>query len=141
MVDFGRNEFDVADSEFDDRSAEELYRDFLGKVEKPKDEFVYYYGRYYNIMTELTATAKDLLTWMTFHCEVNSGRVSIQSLTLKDALEELGITLATYYKALGVLKDKGIIKGKNASYFINPAYTWKGNAEARSRFMKVYPRM
>lgn len=137
----GRNDFEIIDSEFDERTGEELYADFLGKVEKPNDEFVYYYGRYYNIMTELTGAVKDVFAWLAFNCEVNSGRVVIQSFALKQALSDLGITLGTYYKALGLLKGKDMVKGGNAVYFVNPAYAWKGTADARSRFMRVYPRL
>lgn len=141
MVKMERNDFDIIDSEFDDRSGEELYAEFLGKIEKPKEEFVYYYGAYYNIMTQLTGAAMNLFTWMTFHCEVNSGRVVMQSFVQRQALKDMGITVSTYYKALGVLKEKGMIKGTNAIYFVNPSFAWKGTAEARMRFMKVYPKL
>lgn len=136
-----RNDFDIIDSEFDDRSGEELYAEFLGKIEKPKEEFVYYYGTYYNIMTRLTGAAMNLFAWMTFHCEVNSGRVVMQSFVQRQALKDLEITVSTYYKALGVLKEMGMVKGTNAIYFVNPSFAWKGTAEARMRFMKVYSKL
>ena len=138
MTGFYSNDFEEVDSEFDDRTAEELYAEFLGKVEKPKDEFIYYYGKYFNIMRELTGAAMNLLTWLTFHCEVNTGKVLVQSETLREALQELQITLGTYYKALALLKEKGIVKGGKAKFFVNPAYAWKGTAEMRNKFMKIY---
>ena len=42
MTEFNSNDFEQFESEFDCRSAEEMYAEFLGKVEKPKDEFIYY---------------------------------------------------------------------------------------------------
>ena len=133
-------DFEQLEAEFDDRSVDEMYAEFLGKVVKPRDEFVYYYGKYYNIMTELTGAAMNLLTWLTFHCEVNTGRVRVQSDTLKDALQELKITLGTYYKALALLREKGIIKGSKAKFYINPEFAWKGTAEMRNKFMRIYYR-
>lgn len=135
------NDFDMIDSEFDERTGEELYAEFLGKIEKAKEEFIYYYGGYYNIMTELTGAAMNLFTWMAFHCEVNTGRVVIQSFVQREALKDMGITLSTYYKALSLLKEKGLIKGMNAVYYVNPSFAWKGTADARMRFLKIYPKL
>lgn len=140
MKDFEISDFEQIDTEFDDRSAEEMYAEFLSTVEKPKGEFIYIYAKYYDVMTSLTAAAMNLMTWMTFHCEVNTGRVLIQSETLKIALEELGITLGTYYKSMALLKEIGMVKGSNAKYFVNPAFAWKGNAENRNKFLRVYNR-
>ena len=138
MREFGFNDFEQVDSEFDERSAEEMYEDFLEEVQKPNDEFIYYYGAFYNVMSSLTGAAQNLLTWLTFHCEVNTGRVVVQSVAQKEALKDLGITLGTFYKALNLLKEKGVIKGGNARYFVNPLYAWKGTAGMRSKFLKIY---
>lgn len=141
MAEFNFNDFEQVDSDFDDRTAEELYAEFLGGIEKPKDEFIYCYGKYYNIMKKLTGSAKDLLIWLTFHCEVNTGRVLIQSETLKEALREMRITVATYYKSLAILKETGVIKGGRAKFFVNPSFAWKGTADMRNKFMKIYHKL
>lgn len=138
MTDFYRHEFEQMDSEFDDRSAEEMYEDFLESVQKPNDEFVYYYGAYCDVMKELTTAAMNLFAWMAFRCEVNTGRVLIQSMTQRDAMKDLDITISTFYKSLALLKEKGMIKGSNAKYFVNPMYAWKGTAGMRSKFLKIY---
>lgn len=135
------NDFEIMDSEFDDRSVEELYADFLGKTEKSNEEFIYYYGRFYNAMSQLTGSAMSLMTWLTFHCGVNSGRVIIQSFTLKDALRDLECSIGTYYKSINLLKSLDMIKGGNATYYVNPAYAWKGTADMRAKFMKIYPKL
>lgn len=132
-------DFEQLDAEFYGRTPEETYAEFLSRIEKSKDEFIYYYGNYYNVMRELTGAAKDLLAWLTFHSEVNTGRVFMQSITQGSALKELGITLGTYYKALNQLKSKGIIKGSNAIYYINPTFAWKGTGDMRARFVRIYP--
>ena len=138
MKEFDSNEFEQLESEFDCKTADEMYAEFLTKVEKPKDEFIYYYGKYYRVMTQLTGAAKDLMTWLTFSCDMNTGRVFVQSETLKEALKELGITMGTYYKALNLLKEKGLIKGGHAKFYVNPAYAWKGTADMRNKFIRIY---
>ena len=134
-------DFEQLDAEFYGKTGAEAYAEFLGKIEKSKDEFIYYYGNYYNVMRELTGAAKDLLAWLTFHCEVNTGRVFVQSMTQGNALKELGITLGTYYKALSLLKSKGIIKGSKAVYYVNPTFAWKGTGDMRAKFVRIYPNL
>jgi hypothetical protein len=141
MNEFEVNEFEECPADLDDRTGAELYAEFLSKVERPKDEFVYYYGKYLSVMSGLTGAATSLLFWLAMNTEVNTGRVLVQSMAQRGALAELGITVGTYYKALNQLKELGLIKGKNAVYYVNPAYVWKGTADARSKFMKVYPRL
>lgn len=141
MNEFEVNEFEECSAELDDRTGAELYAEFLSKVERPKDEFVYYYGKYLSVVNRLTGAATSLLFWMAMNTEVNTGRVLVQSMAQRGALAELGITVGTYYKALNQLKESGLIKGENAVYYVNPAYVWKGTADARSKFTKVYPRL
>lgn len=140
----GKNDFDafeMIDSEFCDKTAEELYEEFLGKPEPRKDEFVYIYSGFLVLTPSLTGAAINLFLWMAYRCNVNTGRVFIQSITLKECLRELGITVGTYYKALNILKEKGLVKGSNATYYVNPNYAWKGMADMRSKFLKIYPKL
>lgn len=141
MEKLSTTEFDEFASEFDDRTGEELYEEFLGKQERSKNEFVYYYAAILDIVTSLTGSAHNLLAWLTFNCDVNSGRVVVQSHTLKDALKETGMTLQTYYKSLNILRELDVIRGGNAVYYVNPTYAWKGTADLRNKFMKVYPKL
>lgn len=134
-------EFDEFDCEFDDRTGEELYEEFLGVQERSKNEFVYFYAAILDVMSSLTGAAYNLLTWLTFNCDVNSGRVVIQSHALKDALSETKISLQTYYKSMNILKELDVIKGGKAVYYINPTYAWKGTADIRNRFMRIYPKL
>lgn len=141
MVNYEFNDFDMIDSEFNEKTAEEMYEEFLGSTEPRKDEFIYIYSSYLSVMPSLTGAAMDLFMWLTSRCNVNSGRAFVQSITLKDCLKELGITLGTYYKALNLLKEKNLIKGGNATYYVNPVYGWKGTADRRAKFLKIYPRL
>lgn len=134
-------EFDEFADEFDERTGEELYEEFLGKRERSKNEFVYYYAEILNIMGMLTGTAHVLLAWLTFNCDVNSGRVVVQSHTLKEGLSEMNISLQTYYKSMNILKELDVVRGGNAVYYVNPTYAWKGTADMRNRFMRVYPKL
>ena len=139
MREFDVNEFDCIDSEFEEKTGAELYAEFLSKVERPKDEFVYYYGKYLSVMSGMTGAATSLLFWLAMNTEVNTGRVLVQSMAQRGALAELGIAVGTYYKALNQLKSKGIIKGSNAIYYINPTFAWKGTGDMRARFVRIYP--
>lgn len=141
MRNFDTNEFEMAIDEFDGMSGEEMYEAMLGKVDKVRDGYISYYAKFLEVMHKLSASSMNLLLWMAFNSEMNTGRVFIQSFALRDALKELGIVIATYYKALKELKSLGVIKGTNAVYYINPAYVWKGTTEMRNRFMRVYPRL
>lgn len=141
MNEFEVNDFESCASDLDERTGAELYAEFLSKIEKPKDEFIYFYGKFLTVMNMLTGAANSLLFWMTMNTEVNTGRVLVQSMTQRGALGELGITISTYYKALNLLKKLDLIKGENAVYYVNPAYAWKGTADARSKFIKVYPKL
>jgi hypothetical protein len=94
-----------------------------------------------DVMSSLTGAAYNLLTWLTFNCDVNSGRVVVQSHALKDAMSETKMSLQTYYKSMNILKELDVIKGGKAVYYINPTYAWKGTADIRNRFMRIYPKL
>ena len=141
MNEFEVNDFVEVDSDADDRSGVDLYAEFLCKAEKPKDEFVYCYSRYIGVSKELTGAAKNLYLWLALNSDVNTGRVFVQSLSQRRALEELDMTVGTYYRALNQLKYFGLIKGDNAVYYINPSYMWKGTADMRAKFLRVYPKL
>lgn len=137
-----KNVFDDLDAfnyEFCEKSVEEMYEEMLGKQELKRDEFIYIYGGFLGIAPSLTAAAMSLFFWLAYRCNVNTGRVIVQSITLKDCLKELGITVGTYYKALTILKEKELIKGGNATYYVNPYYAWKGTADMRAKFLRIYP--
>ena len=141
MRNFDTNEFETAVDEFEGMSGEEMYEAMLGKVDRVREGYVSYYAKFLEVMRKLSASSMNLLLWMAFNSEMNTGRVFIQSIALRDALKELGIVVATYYKSLKELKSLGIIKGTNAVYYINPVYVWKGTTDMRNRFLRVYPRL
>ena len=140
MRDFGRNDFDDAINDFDERSAEEIYDEYLAKNAKQAEGYICYYADYVDVMRELSSAAKDVLTWFTFFSGMNTGRILLQSYVKEEMLRKLNITSVTFYRALGELKERDIVRGKNAKYYINPRYAYKGTTSARDGFMKVYPR-
>lgn len=135
------NEFEDGMNDFVEKSAEELYEEFLSKKRSTDDGYVSYFGEYVDVMRGLSGSAKDLLTWMAFNSEMNTGRIYLQSFVQKEALKRLGITVVTYYRALNELKGAGIVKGGDARYYLNPRIVWKGTSEMRNGFMKVFPKM
>lgn len=132
------NEFDVPD-EFGGRTAEELYDEFMDECPATEDSYVNFYGAYYAVMRKILPTSKDVLMWMAFNCELDRGRVAIQSFNQVRLLRELGISQITFFKCLRDLKKHNVIRGCRAIYHINPRYVWKGSNRRRHEFMSRYP--
>ena len=131
-------EFEVQD-EFDGKTAEELYEEFLNECPMTKDAYINYYGAYYSVMRKIYPTAKDILLWMAFNCEIDRGRIIMQSLNLERLLKELNIPRTTYFKCLRNLKQHDAIRGYDAIYHINPRFVWRGTDKRRKSFITKYP--
>ena len=134
-------EFDYAAVDFDEIDSEELYEEFLKKLKRKGETFMTTYDNYLDVMLMLSPTTVHLLTWLTLNSEMNTGKVSLQSQALAACMKELKIVRSTFYRSIAELKELDLIKGKNAKYYINPRYVWKGTNDMRSHFMKVYPRL
>lgn len=135
------DDFSDAVNEFDERTEEELLEEFMNSDSIADDAYVSLYGLYVKKMSCLTSSSKDLFTWMAFNCEVDKGRICMQSLTQQTALRELGITSVTYYRCLGELKRNDLIRGNNARYYINPRVSWRGGSSRRLKFLYRYPNL
>ena len=131
-------EFDVP-AEFGGKTDEELLQEFLDECPVTEDSYVSVYGGYYSVMQKLLPTSRNILMWMAFNCEVDRGRVVMQSDAQQRMCRELGISLVTYYKCLKDLKENNAIRGANARYFINPKFFWKGGDKRRKDFLRRYP--
>ena len=131
-------EFDVP-TEFGGKTDEELLQEFLDECPVTEDSYVSVYGGYYSVMQKLLPTSRNILMWMAFNCEVDRGRVVMQSDAQQRMCRELGISLVTYYKCLKDLKENNAIRGANARYFINPKFFWKGGDKRRKDFLRRYP--
>jgi hypothetical protein len=138
MKNFDDFEFDVP-TEFGGKTDEELLQEFLDDCPVTDDAYVSVYGGYYSVMQELLPTSRNILMWMAFNCEVDRGRVVVQSDAQQRMLRELGISLVTYYKCLKDLKEHNAIRGVNARYYVNPKFMWKGGDKRRREFLKRYP--
>ena len=134
-------DFDYAAVDFDEIDSTELYEDLLKKLKKKGETFMTTYDNYLDVMLMLSPAAVHLLTWLTMHSEMNTGKAVLQSQTLATCLKELKIVKSTFYRCLTELKELDLIKGGNAKYYINPRYVWKGTNDMRAGFMKVYPRL
>lgn len=137
MKDF--NDFADAANEFDGMTEEELLDEFMNEESIADDAYVSLYGLYAKKMGKLTSASKDLFVWMAFNCEVDKGRICMQSFAQQTALRELGITSVTYYRCLGELKKNDLIRGHNARYYINPRVSWRGCSSRREKFLHRYP--
>lgn len=135
-----RDDFDFGADEFEDVDPEEQYEEFLRGKRKRGDAFITTYDLYLDVMQELAPTTIHLLTWITFNAEMNTGKISMQSQNLSTCLKELGMAKSTFYKGIAELKEKDIVRGRSAKYYINPRYVWKGTNEMRTHFLRFYPR-
>lgn len=127
--------------EFGGKTAEEQLDEFLDECPMTDDAYINFYGAYYSVMRKILPTSKDVLMWMAFNSEPDRGRVLIQSLAQKRLLKELGISQVTYFKCLRDLKKHDVIRGFNATYFINPKFTWRGSNKRRHIFMSQYSKL
>lgn len=132
------NDFDVP-AEFGGKSEDELLQEFLDECPVTEDSYISIYSGYYTVMQKLLPTSRNVLVWMTFNCEIDRGRVVMQSDAQSRLIRELGISLVTYYKCLRDLKANNAIRGVNARYYVNPMYMWKGGDKRRRDFLKRYP--
>lgn len=135
-----RNDFDFeVPDEFGEKTAEELYDEFMDECPATENSYINFYGAYYSVMRKILPTSKDVLMWMVFNSELDRGRVVIQSLNQERLLRELGISQITYFKCLRDLKKHNVIRGHSAIFHINPRFVWKGSDSRRHRFMSKYP--
>lgn len=131
------NEFDFP-AEFGGKSEEELLEEFMDECTVSADSYISVYGGYFDIMKELSSAEKDVFMWMVFNCEIDKGRIALQTFAVERLLKELGIALVTYYKCLGNLKTKNCIRGAKAKYYINPRMAWRGCDARRKKFVSRY---
>jgi hypothetical protein len=129
---------DLSD-EFSGKTEEELLEEFMNESDVTDECYISLFGLWLRKMRGLSSAAKDLFIWMAFHCDVDKGRVSMQSFSLQTALRELDISSVTYYRCLGELKEKDFIRGGNARYYINPRIVWRGCSARRAKFVYRYP--
>ena len=135
------NEFDVmGQTEFGGKTAEELLEEFMeGCPVVAEDAYVNFYGACFPVMMKILPTSVKIFLWMAFNCELNKGRVTIQSLTQQRLLKECGISQIAYFNCLRDLKKHNMIRGCRAIYYINPKFTWRGTHRDRMRFVEQYP--
>ena len=131
-------EFDVP-TEFGEKTGEEMLEEFLEECPATEDSYVNVFGAYYAVMSKILPTSKDVLLWMGFNCELDKGRVVIQSKNLKRIISELGISRTAYFNSIKDLKYYDVIRGCDAVYYINPKYMWRGSDRRRHKFMTRYP--
>lgn len=135
------NDFEIAgQSEFCEKTAAELLEEFLDSCPVVSDDvYANFYGACFPAMMKLLPKSVSVFLWMAFNCELNNGRVIIQSLAQKRLLKECGISQVTYFSCLRDLKRNNAIRGCRAVYYINPRFAWRGNHKCRQLFIEQYP--
>jgi hypothetical protein len=135
------NELEViGQTEFGEKTAEELLEEFLDECPiVSEDVYANFYGGCFPAMMKILPTSVKVFLWMVFNCELNKGRVTIQSLTQQRLLKECGISQVAYFNCLRDLKKNNMIRGCRAIYFINPKFAWRGTHRDRIRFIDQYP--
>lgn len=135
------NDFEITgQTEFGGKTAEELLEEFLDECPiVSEDAYVNFYGACFPAMMKILPTSVKVFLWMVFNCELNKGRVTIQSLTQKRLLKECEISQVAYFKSLRDLRKHNMIRGCRAIYYINPRFAWRGTHRDKMRFIEQYP--
>lgn len=135
------NDFEITgQTEFGGKTAEELLEEFLDECPiVSEDAYVNFYGACFPAMMKILPTSMRVFLWMVFNCELNKGRVTIQSLTQKRLLKECEISQVAYFKSLRDLRKHNMIRGCRAIYYINPRFAWRGTHRDKMRFIEQYP--
>lgn len=126
-------------SEFGEKTADELLAEFMDECPATPDTYTNMFGAIYDVLNKLLPTSIKVLIWMSFNCELDRGRIVIQSLTRQRLLRELAISEMSYFKSLRDLKNHNAIRGCGAEYFINPRFMWRGTDKRRHIFMAKFP--
>lgn len=136
-----KNEFDFTGAaEFDGKTAEGMLNDFLDSCPVVSDDvYANLYGACFPAMSKILPKSFTVFLWMLFNCELNNGRIIIQSLAQKRLLKECGIPQVTYFNCLRDLKRNNMIRGFRAVYYINPKFAWRGTHKHRQMFIEQYP--
>lgn len=135
------NDFEITgQTEFGSKTAEELLEEFLDECPiVSEDAYVNFYGACFPTMMKILPTSVKVFLWMVFNCELNKGRVTIQSLAQKRLLKECEISQVAYFKSLRDLRKHNMIRGCRAIYYINPRFAWRGTHKDKMRFIEQYP--
>ena len=135
------NDFEITgQTEFGGKTAAELLEEFLDECPIVSDDaYVNFYGACFPAMMKILPTSVRVFLWMVFNCELNKGRVIIQSLTQQRLLKECEISQVAYFKSLRNLKKHNMIRGCRAIYYINPRFAWRGTHRDKMRFIDQYP--
>ena len=135
-----KNEFEFETPvEFEEKTQEELLEEFMDECPATDDTYINVFGAFYSVINKLRPTSIKIFMWMTFNCELDRGRVILQSLNQQRLLKELEISQVAYFKCLRDLKAHDVIRGGDAEYFINPRFMWRGTDKRRHRFAAKYP--
>ena len=135
------NDFELAGQvEFGEKTAEEMLEEFLdGCPVVAEDAYANFYGSFFPVAIKLLPASMKVFLWMVFNCELNKGRVTIQSFAQRRLLKECEISQISYFNALRDLKKHNLIRGCRAIYFINPKFAWRGTHRDKLRFAEQYP--
>ena len=135
------NDFELSGQvEFGEKDAAVMLEEFLDGCPVVSDDvYANLYGSVFSAMMKLRPTSIKVFLWMVFNCELNKGRVTIQSLAQRRLLKECKISQVSYFNCLQDLKKHGLIRGYRAIYFINPRFAWRGTHKDKVRFIEQYP--
>lgn len=136
-----KNDFEFGGAvEFGDKTTQEMLDEFLDSCPVVSDDvYANLYGGCFSAMSKILPRSVTVFLWMVFNCELNNGRIIIQSLAQKRLLKECGISQVTYFNCLRDLKKNNMIRGFRAVYYINPKFAWRGTHKHRQMFIEQYP--
>lgn len=69
--------------------------------------------------------------------EYNTGKVYMNKDRVEEIVKECGISRRSYYRALDILREDGVISGTNATIQISEDMYWKGDKRTRDELKKA----
>lgn len=97
--------------------------------------FFQVYTQFLNFLFRIGNAPSNVLWKFMEMSDFNRGIVRVTKMDRTRICEELGITQATYYSAVKVLKEEGIIDGDAGYWVINPEIMWKGDSVVREQLL------
>lgn len=134
----------VTDRVVDTESGEVLDEKTISYIIESEKEFYMTYCKVLGILKDMKLGEIKTLAWMVSHTTFNDNTVVLTGGIKRKIAEDMAISESAVNNALAPLVAKGILYRsedvkirRDAIYYINPEYYWKGSMENRRKMLKL----
>lgn len=105
-------------------------------------EFYITYCKVIGLMEDMGLAEVKTLAWLVSNLQFNNNMISVSMGIKKKIATDMGIGISSINNGLVKLVKRGILYrqkdygGRDAIYFIHPAYFWKGDVSERNKRLK-----